>query len=240
MTSANHQPEKDSPTTGVPVPGQGGALPPDWAEVLAGEVTRPYWAQLQRYVAAQRAEHEVYPAPEDVFAAFEATPYEQVRVVILGQDPYFNPGEATGLAFAVAVGTRIPPSLHSILSELREDCGVTASSDLTGWARQGVLLLNTTLTVRRGKANSHEGQGWETLTDAVIRAISAQKEGVVFALWGEVARNKKQLIDAARHHVIEAAHPKAWATARDPLRGSKPFSRINELLRGEPIDWSAS
>ena len=137
-------------------------------------------------------------------------------------------------------GTTIPPSLRNILAELRSDVGVTARSDLTGWARQGVLLLNTTLTVRRGQANSHEDQGWETFTDAVIRALSAREERVVFVLWGQAARSKKRLIDTARHGVIEAAHPKARANARDPLAGSKPFSQVNKLLRGEPIDWSAS
>lgn len=144
------------------------------------------------------------------------------------------------MAFAVADGTPIPPSLRNILAELRSDLGVAAASDLTGWARQGVLLLNTTLTVRRGEANSHQGHGWETFTDAAIRAISARKERVVFVLWGGAARSKKRLIDAARHEVIEAAHPKAWANARDRLMGSKPFSQVNELLRGEPIDWAAS
>jgi uracil-DNA glycosylase len=215
-------------------------LPPDWAKVLGDELRQPYWAELLGFVAAERTKNEVYPAPQDVFAAFKATPFEDVRVVILGQDPYFNPGEATGLAFAVPDGTPIPPSLRNILAELQSDVGVTARSDLTGWARQGVLLLNTTLTVLQGEANSHEGHGWETFTDAVIRAISARKENVVFVLWGGAARDKKRLIDTTNHKVIEAAHPKAWAKARDPLKGSKPFSRVNELLRGEPIDWSAS
>lgn len=188
----------------------------------------------------ERAEHEVYPAPQDVFAALRMTPFKEVRVVILGQDPYFNEGEATGLAFAVPDGTTIPPSLRNILAELRSDVGVTAPSHLTGWARQGVLLLNTTLTVRGGQADSHEDRGWETFTDAVIRAINAREERVVFVLWGQAARSKKRLIDTARHGVIEAAHPKAWADVRDPLIGSKPFSQVNESIRGEPIDWSAS
>ncbi len=174
-----------------------------------------------------------------MFAAFKATPFEEVRVVILGQDPYFN-GQATGLAFAVADGTPIPPSLRNILAELRSDLGVTASRDLTGWARQGVLLLNTSLTVRRGEQSSHAGHGWETFTDAVIRAINARTERVVFVLWGVAARSKKRLIDPGRHVVIEAAHPVAWRTARDPLLGSKPFTEVNRSVRGEPIDWSES
>lgn len=221
-------------------PGGVEELPPDWAEVLADEVKQPYWADLQAFVAAERAEHEVYPAPQDVFAAFRMTPYQKVRVVILGQDPYVNAGEATGLAFAVPAGTPIPPSLRNILAELRSDVGVTAPSHLTGWARQGVLLLNTTLTVRAGESNSHEGHGWETFTDAVIRAISSREKRVVFVLWGQAARSKKRLIDTTRHKVIEAAHPKARANALEPLTGTKPFSQVNQWVRGEPIDWSAS
>lgn len=219
--------------------GEAYGLPPDWSEVLAPELTKPYWADLQRFVAMERAEHDVDPAPADVFAAFRATPFDRVRVVILGQDPYFN-GQATGLAFAVADGTPIPPSLRNITAELESDLGVTVSSNLLGWARQGVLLLNTSLTVRRGQQSSHAGHGWETFTDAVISAISAREERVVFALWGVAARSKKRLIDTGRHAVIEAAHPVAWPSARDQLMGSRPFSKINESVRGEPIDWSAS
>ena len=215
-------------------------LPLDWAQVLAEELKKPYWADLQRFVAKERVEHEVYPKPDQVFAAFRLTPFEDVRVVILGQDPYINPGEATGLAFAVPEGTRVPPSLRNILTELRSDLDVAAPSDLTGWARQGVLLLNTTLTVRRGGANSHSDHGWETFTDAVISTISSRKDRVVFVLWGGPARSKKRLIDTTRHAVIEAAHPKAWATARDPLLGSKPFSQVNAMVQGAAIDWSAS
>ena len=218
--------------------GRDDGLPADWAEVLAHELAQPSWATLQQYVATERASHEVDPAPADVFAAFRATPFEEVRVVILGQDPYFN-GQATGLAFAVADGTEIPPSLRNILAELRSDLGVTASPDLLGWARQGVLLLNTSLTVRRGEQSSHAGQGWETFTDAVISAINDRDDRAVFVLWGVAARSKKRLIDRSRHVVIEAAHPTAWRSASDPLMGSKPFSEINESVRGEPIDWSA-
>lgn len=231
--TANDPPRNDT------MPAENDGLPPDWAAVLAHELTQPYWSDLQRYVAAERATHVVDPAPENVFAAFAATPFEEVRVVILGQDPYPN-GQATGLAFAVADGTAIPPSLRNILAELRSDLGVTTSSDLTGWARQGVLLLNTSLTVRRGEQSSHAGHGWETFTDAVISAISAREERVVFVLWGVAARSKKRLIDTGRHVVIEAAHPIAWRSARDPLMGSKPFAEVNRSVRGDPIDWSAS
>ena len=219
--------------------GQDDGLPPDWAEVLADELTQPYWTDLQRFVATEREEHEVDPAPQDVFAAFKATPLAEVRVVILGQDPYFN-GQATGLAFAVTPDSTIPPSLRNILAELRSDLRVTATSDLTGWARQGVLLLNTSLTVRRGEQSSHAGQGWERFTDAVISALSAREERIVFVLWGVAARSKKRLIDTGRHVVVEAAHPVAWRSASDPLMGSKPFSEINRSVRGELIDWSAS
>lgn len=229
---ANDLPGKDQE------PGEDYGLPPDWAGVLAQELTQPYWADLQRYVSAERARQEVDPTPQNVFAAFTATPFDEVRVVILGQDPYPN-GQATGLAFAVADGTAIPPSLRNILAELRSDLGVSASTDLTGWARQGVLLLNTSLTVRRGEQSSHAGHGWENFTDAVISAISAREERVVFVLWGVAARSKKRLIDTDRHVVIEAAHPVAWGSASNPLMGSKPFSGVNRSVRGEAIDWSA-
>jgi uracil-DNA glycosylase len=143
-------------------------LPIDWADMLEDEVAKPYWEALQRFVASERAEYEIYPAPQDVFAAFELTPFEKVRVVILGQDPYFKPGQANGLCFSVPGDTTVPPSLRNIFMALSAD-GITPppDGDLTGWARQGVLLLNTTLTVRRGAPNSHRGQGWEAFTDAV-------------------------------------------------------------------------
>lgn len=212
-------------------------LPTDWSDVIEDEMTLPHWDNLQRFVADERTAHEVYPAAEDVFRAFELTPFEEVRVVILGQDPYFTPGHATGLAFSVRSDVTAPPSLRTILAELSEDLGVTGPRDLSGWARQGVLLLNTALTVRAGVANSH-AQAWDHFTNVVIRQISQQADHVVFVLWGEPAQQKKKLIDTSLHAVIEAAHPAAWANALVPLRGSKPFSQINALIPGEPIDWS--
>ena len=175
------------------------------------------------------------------------TPYEDLKAVILGQDPYINPGQAHGLAFSAPAGVAIPPSLRIIRKELAADLDISLSDlpdhgDLTAWAEQGVLLLNTTLTVRRGKSNSHEGMGWETFTDAVISAISAELEGVVFILWGGPAQKKAQLIDLTSHPApITAAHPKARANARNPLAVSKPFTTDNKLLIAAgrtPVDWS--
>lgn len=213
-------------------------LPSDWSDILKDELEKPYWDGLQRYVAGERSAHDVYPSEENVYAAFALTPFKQVRVVILGQDPYFKPGQATGLAFSVPEGIKPPPSLRTILSELHADLGVTGHCDLSGWARQGVLLLNAVLTVRGGSPHSHQGQGWEDFTNAVICKISERRDRVVFVLWGQAARNKKQLIDVSRHAVIEGAHPRARANALKPLQGSKPFSQINSLISGKPIDWS--
>ncbi|WP_214058675.1 uracil-DNA glycosylase [Nocardioides aquaticus] len=224
-------------------------IPGDWLDVLQDETSKPYWGVLERFVADERAnpDHEVYPAPEDVFAALKLTPFRDVRVVILGQDPYINPGEAHGLAFSVPAGIDLPPSLRTIRKELAADLEIHPADlpehgDLTAWAEQGVLLLNTTLTVRRGSSNSHQGFGWETFTDAVIRAISDELEGVVFILWGSAAQDKEKLIDKNRHpKPITAAHPKAWATAHNQLAGSRPFTTANRLLAewGRPeVNWS--
>lgn len=210
-------------------------IPGDWLDVVLDETNKPYWDVLERFVADERANpnHEVYPAPEDVFAALELTPLLDVRVVIVGQDPYINPGEAHGLAFSVPAGIDIPPSLRTIRKELAADLGIGPADlpehgDLTAWAEQGVLLLNTTLTVRRGKSNSHKGFGWETFTDAVIRAISDELEGFVFILWGGPAQEKEKLIDQTRHpEPIKSAHPKARATALNQFAGSKPFTKAN-------------
>jgi uracil-DNA glycosylase len=212
-------------------------VPVDWADLVDDGMTLDDWDNLQRFVAGERDAHKVYPAAEDVFRAFDLTHFDEVRVVILGQDPYFTPGHATGLAFSVPSGVIPPPSLRTILAELRDDLGVSGPTDLTNWARQGVLLLNTALTVRAGDPNSHATK-WEVFTNAVIRQISEEADRVVFVLWGESAQKRRPLIDSSRHEVIEAAHPNAWANALVPLRGSKPFSRINALVKGEPIDWS--
>ena len=224
-------------------------IPVDWLDMVLDETNKPYWDVLERFVADERAnpDLEVYPAPEDVFAALKLTPFLDVRVVIVGQDPYINPGEAQGLAFSVPAGIDIPPSLRTIRKELAADLGMDPADlpehgDLTAWAEQGVLLLNTTLTVRRGKSNSHKGFGWERFTDAVIRAISDELEGVIFILWGGPAQEKERLIDLTRHpEPIKAAHPKAWATAHNQLAGSKPFTAANRLLAGmgrPMINWA--
>ena len=218
-----------------------------WDELLGEELDKPYWSKLLEFITHEHENHEVYPPWAQTFKAFELTPFDEVKVVILGQDPYIKPGQAHGLAFSVPAGVAIPPSLSNIRKELAADLGISLSDlpdhgDLTAWAEQGVLLLNTTLTVRRGKSNSHEGMGWETFTDAVISAISAELKGVVFILWGGPAQKKAKLIDLARHPTpIKAAHPKAWASARNPLAGSKPFTTANKLLAAAgqaPVDWS--
>lgn len=219
--------------------GAAAGLPAGWSDALAAELAQPYWRQLQDYVDRERDRHPVYPAPDDVFTAFRLTPLPAVRVVILGQDPYFNPGLATGLAFSVPDAVTAPPSLRTILGELRADLGITRPHDLTGWARQGVLLLNTVLTVRGGQPNSHRGRGWERFTNAVISEVSRRQDRVVFILWGGPARSKRSLIDTSKHAVLESAHPAAYATAKTPLRGSRPFSRANSLL-SSGVDWSAS
>src|SRR5215203_7546254 len=173
----------------------------DWNPLLRSEFEQPYWHDLQAFVTAERSTHVVYPPAPDVFAALHLTPYHDTRVVILGQDPYHGPNQAHGLCFSVRRGVRVPPSLVNIHKELTADLGVPipAHGNLEGWARQGVLLLNTTLTVRAGEAASHQGQGWETFTDQVIRTANAKPQRVVFVLWGSHARRKKDLIDTDRH-----------------------------------------
>ncbi len=213
----------------------------DWNPVLRTELEQPYWAELQAFVEDERARHQVYPARDQVFAALHQTPFAEVKVVILGQDPYHGPGQAHGLCFSVQRGVALPPSLRNIFIELRDDLGIEPPRHgcLDAWSQQGVLLLNTTLTVRRGQAASHQGKGWETFTDRVIRAVSDKPETVVFILWGASARKKKALIDRSRHVIIESAHPSPLS-ARNGFFGSRPFSRANEALVAagrEPVDW---
>ena len=215
------------------------ALPPDWEEALRGDLQRIGFAALLERVAAERAAGEVFPPADETFTAFHATPFASTRVVILGQDPYHGPGQAHGLAFSVKPGVKPPPSLANIYRELRDDVGATIPDHgcLVGWAKQGVLLLNAVLTVRSGEAHSHKGIGWEGLTDAVIRALSARAEHVVFVLWGNFARKKARLIDA-RHTIIEGAHPSPLSAKA--FMGSRPFSKVNEALRRRgqaEIDW---
>jgi len=213
----------------------------DWNPLLRGEFDQVYWHELQAFVAAERATHIVYPPVPDVFAALHLTPRHDTRVVILGQDPYHGPNQAHGLCFSVRRGVRVPPSLLNIHKELAADLDVPipAHGNLEKWARQGVLLLNTTLTVRAGQAASHQGHGWETFTDQVIRCVNDKDERVVFILWGSHARRKKELIDTSRHTIIESAHPSPLS-AHNGFFGTKPFSRANDALRDAgrtTIDW---
>ena len=213
----------------------------DWNPLLRGEFAKPYWQQLQQFVATERAAAEVYPSAADTFAALHLTPYAELKVLILGQDPYHGPGQAHGLCFSVRDGIAHPPSLQNIFKELHDDigCAVPRGGDLTAWARQGVLLLNAVLTVRARSAGSHADKGWETFTDEVIRVASAKTERVVFILWGAYARRKKGLVDLDRHLVIESAHPSPLS-ARNGFFGSKPFSRANDALAAAgrtPVEW---
>jgi uracil-DNA glycosylase len=214
----------------------------DWNPLLRAEFDEPYWKDLQAFVADERRQGPVYPPADDVFAALHLTSYRDVRVVILGQDPYHGPNQAHGLCFSVRRGVPIPPSLRNVFQELHADlgCSIPRHGNLEHWARQGVLLLNTTLTVRAGQAASHHGKGWERFTDRVITTVNDKTERVVFLLWGAPSRKKKTLIDPSRHTVIESAHPSPLS-AHNGFFGSRPFSRTNDALREagrDPIDWT--
>ena len=212
-----------------------------WKNALAGEFGKPYFESLVRFLHREKADgRTIYPPGSQIFRAFELTPVDKVKVVILGQDPYHGPGQAHGLSFSVSAGVPAPPSLKNIFKEIESDLGVRMSGypDLEKWARQGVLLLNAVLTVRAGAPASHGKIGWEEFTDAVIRYISDNCDGVVFLLWGNFARSKSVLIDRSRHHVLEAAHPSPLA--RGAFFGCRHFSQTNALLAAQgkvPIDW---
>ena len=212
-----------------------------WKDALAGEFEKPYFASLVRFLREEKAAgKKIYPPGSQIFKAFDLTPLPQVRVVILGQDPYHGPGQAHGLSFSVPENMPAPPSLKNIFKEIESDLGIKMSGypDLEKWARQGVMLLNAVLTVRGGEAASHSKIGWEQFTDAVIRYISDNCDGVVFMLWGNFARSKRDLIDRSKHYVLEAAHPSPLA--RGAFFGSRHFSQANNILvsRGQkPIDW---
>ena len=213
----------------------------DWNPVLRAELAKPYWEPLQRFVAEERAQHTVYPPTNEVFSALYLTPFADVKVLILGQDPYHGPRQAHGLCFSVRPGVEQPPSLVNIFKELQTDLGLPPPNHgcLEGWAEQGVLLLNAVLTVRANNANSHQGKGWEQFTDEIIRTVNDKPERVVFVLWGAYARKKKSLINEARHAVIESAHPSPLS-AHNGFFGSKPFSRANAALieaGRDPVDW---
>jgi len=216
-------------------------LPASWRPVLGAETEKPYFQDLQRFLAEERRTHQVFPPEGEVFSAFALTPFESVRVLLLGQDPYHDDGQAHGLCFSVRPGVRPPPSLVNIYKELATDVGFRRPNHgyLASWAEQGVLMLNAVLTVRAHTPNSHKGKGWETFTDQVIRKVSEAKDRVVFLLWGGYAQKKEGLIDASRHLVIKGVHPSPLS-AKNGFFGSKPFSAVNRALQasGEPpIDW---
>lgn len=213
----------------------------DWWPWLQKEWQEPYFQQLSRFVHAEYEKHEIYPPKQKVFAAFENCPYEDIKVVILGQDPYHEPHQAHGMCFSVNPGVDIPPSLRNMYQELHQElgCKVPNNGYLMPWAKQGVFLLNTVMTVERGKANSHKNHGWETFTDHVIQHINEKKDPVVFLLWGRNARNKACMIDGGRHLILECAHPSPLS-AYHGFFGCGHFIKTNQFLAEhgkEPIDW---
>lgn len=213
----------------------------DWGVLLAEEFKAPYFRSLTARVKAEYAAGPCYPPLDKVFQAFRLTPYADVKVVLLGQDPYHNPGEAMGLCFSVPAGVALPPSLQNVFRELEDDLGIapSATGDLTLWARRGVLLLNTVMTVAKNRPLSHRGLGWETFTDRVISLLNEKKEPVAFVLWGANARSKKALVTNPAHLVVESAHPSPLS-ASSGFFGSRPFSRINRFLEAAgrgPVDF---
>lgn len=217
-------------------------VPANWEDIVAAQIREDSFAQLESYLQQEYAGEVVYPGPDKIFAALELTAPQEVKVVLLGQDPYHGPDQAHGLAFSVQDGIGIPPSLRNVFKELESDLGQLppASGNLTRWAEQGVLLLNTSLTVREKEPASHAKRGWEEFTDAVIASFSASVEPVVFLLWGGHAKKKKKLIDKNKHIVIESAHPSPLSAHRG-FFGSRPFSQTNaalESLGRAPIDWT--
>lgn len=214
----------------------------DWQELLKEECKQPYYLKLMEYVEAEYEAGIVYPAKQDIFNAFHYTAYEDTKVVILGQDPYHGPHQAHGLSFSVQRGVKAPPSLKNIFKELQQDLGCSPPDHgyLLPWAEQGVLLLNTVLTVRQSEPNSHKGKGWERLTNRVIELLNDRSQPIVFILWGRQAQEKKALISSPQHCVLEAAHPSPFS-ANSGFFGSQPFSKANRFLLQtgqEPIDWN--
>ena len=214
----------------------------DWNPLLRDQFDETYWSELMAFVQHERSEHEVYPPHNEVFAALHLTSFANTRVVILGQDPYHGPKQAHGLCFSVRPGVPIPPSLRNIHQELHDDVGVAIPphGSLENWAANGVLLLNTTLTVRAHAAASHQSRGWERFTDRIIQVVNDKPSSIVFILWGAAARKKKVMIDPSRHTIIESAHPSPLS-ARNGFFGSRPFSQANDALVRNglpPIDWS--
>ncbi|GJD17335.1 uracil-DNA glycosylase [Rivularia sp. IAM M-261] len=216
-------------------------LPISWQVVLAEEFEKPYFKQLQEFLAVERQTQTIYPPEEDVFSAFELTPYHDVKVLLLGQDPYHDENQAHGLCFSVKPGIKTPPSLVNMYKELKDDigCDIPSTGYLVEWAKQGMLMLNAVLTVRAHTANSHKNKGWEKFTDAVISQVNQKSDPVVFVLWGGYAQKKLKLIDTTRHIIIQSAHPSPLS-AHNGFFGSKPFSKINAALEAcnkSPINW---
>lgn len=217
------------------------AITNDWLKVVDSEFHEKYYVDLYKFVKEEYSNYVVYPKAEDIFNAFHFTPLKELKVVIIGQDPYHNEGQAHGLCFSVKPEVDIPPSLVNIYKELNDDLGCTIPNNgyLEKWAKQGVLMLNTVLTVRAHQANSHQGRGWEKFTDAVIQAVNEQDRPIVFILWGRPAQSKKVMLNNPRHLILEAPHPSPLSSYRG-FFGSKPFSKTNNFLKEnglEQIDW---
>ena len=213
----------------------------DWKDILAPEFEKPYFEQLTHFVREEYAAHRVYPRGSNIFRAFDKCPFDKVKVVIIGQDPYHGPGQAHGLCFSVADGVPFPPSLQNIFKEVHADTGaeIPLSGNLDRWAEQGVLLLNAVLTVREHEAASHAGKGWENFTDAVVRAVAERKEGVVYMLWGSYAQRKGAIADSTKNLILKTVHPSPLSAYRGFL-GCRHFSQANAYLEGigkEPIKW---
>ena len=218
-------------------------IDPSWYEVLRPQFEAPYFAELKEFLVNERAQHTCYPPGSKIFAAFDNTPFDKVKVVIIGQDPYHEPDQAMGLCFSVPQGVQVPPSLVNIIKEINTDLGVDiplTGGDLSGWAKQGVLLLNATLTVREHAAGSHQHHGWEEFTDAAISALNERRKGIVFLLWGSYAISKRKLINPLHHCILTAPHPSPLSAYRG-FFGCHHFSRANDYLRSTgqtPIDWT--
>lgn len=215
-------------------------LPQSWQNVLADEFEKPYFSKLESYLSEEYGDQTVYPPEDEIFTAFHSADYEDVKVLLLGQDPYHGKGQGHGLSFSVKPGVRVPPSLKNMYKELEDDCGCSIPKHgyLISWANQGVMLLNAILTVRAKKPGSHKKKGWEKFTDAVIKALNDRDEPVVFLLLGNFAKKKKELVDTDKHRVVESAHPSPYV--RTGFFGTKPFSRVNDALKDfgqSPIDW---
>lgn len=213
----------------------------DWQNVLADQFEAPYYLKLREFLKEEYSTQKIHPDMYHIFEALELTPYDKVKVVILGQDPYHGVNQAHGLSFSVQPGVKIPPSLRNIYQEMQNDLGISPvqHGNLVSWAKQGVLMLNTVLTVREGQAYSHRGQGWEQMTDAVIKRLNECEKPIVFILWGKPAQEKIKMIDTSKHAIIKSVHPSPLSAHRG-FFGSKPFSKTNQLLMewGEsPIDW---